>query len=291
MSYRNKSRVLSYSDNKALVKNRVKMCRERKRMKNKYKVSSISNCSFLTELRTNDLVNCTTLFTPPSTSTLDKSQERLVSDSENIADNMSASDITALISNNNTSIVSNSTQGSQNFFTTDNMSALDTTPAETSALIQPQNYLSKCLATWAIEENIKLNSLNKLLTILKGNFDVSEFKKLPKDSRTLLNTPNFINIKKFTGGSYYYFGIAETLNALCIGKKVVLTSSDKISIAVNIDGVPLYKSTGDSFWPILCLVKSVKALENIVFCVAMYHGIKNQNLISSFQTLLMNVFS
>lgn len=288
MSYRNKSRVLSYSDNKALVKNRVKMCRERKRMKNKYKVSSISNCSFLTEQKSNDLVNCTTLFTPPSISTLDKSQERLVSDSENIADNMSASDIAALISNNNTSTVSNSTQGSQNFFTTDNMSALDTTPAETPALIHPQNYLSKCLATWAIEENIKLNSLNKLLTILKGNFDVSEFKKLPKDSRTLLNTPNFINIKKFTGGSYYYFGIAETLNALCIGKKV---ASDKISIAVNIDGVPLYKSTGDSFWPILCLVKSVKALENIVFCVAMYHGIKNQNLISSFQTLLMNVFS
>ena len=103
--------------------------------------------------------------------------------------------------------------------------------------------LAESLANWAVHENIKLCSLKTLLGILRQDFPAAEFKNLPKDPRTLLHTPK-TQIETLGNGYYHYFGIAETIKCLCQKSCDKLTSNDKILLSVNLDGVPLFKSTG-----------------------------------------------
>lgn len=131
--------------------------------------------------------------------------------------------------------------------------------------------LSSKLAKWAVENNISLSALRELLTILREDPSYCT-NNIPADPRTLLKTPNKAYGTKMGSGLFHYFGIAETLNSLCIALNINVTSSTEFSLAVNIDGLPLSKSSASSFWPILCSVKSIEALKNEVFLVALYHG-------------------
>lgn len=135
--------------------------------------------------------------------------------------------------------------------------------------------LSSKIAKWAVESNISLSALRKLLSIFREDSYCTN--NLPADPRTLLKTPNKSYGKKMGFGLFHYFGIAETLNSLCITHNINVTSSMEFSLAVNIDGLPLSKSSATSFWPILCSVKSIEALKNKVFLVALYHGNEKPN--------------
>lgn len=129
-------------------------------------------------------------------------------------------------------------------------------------------FISK-LAKWAIEENITLSALKNLLSIMR---EIPGCENLPKDPRTFLKTPNNIIVTPLGCGIYYYFGIENTLNTFCTNHKINVQENEDFQLAVNIDGLPLSKSSNSSFWPILCSVKSIKALTKQVFLVALYHG-------------------
>jgi hypothetical protein len=75
---------------------------------------------------------------------------------------------------------------------------------------------------------------------------------LPKDARTLLGsyTQSFsVDVKNISGGSYHYFGIENTILPLL--KKSTEAVNDFIDLHINIDGIPLFKSTNGQFWPVL----------------------------------------
>lgn len=129
--------------------------------------------------------------------------------------------------------------------------------------------LTSKLAAWAINENITLASLGKLLPIIR---EIPGSNDIPKDPRTLVKTPRKINVKSIGCGTYFYFGIEKTLNSFCINHKISIQQNEEFLLAINIDGLPLSKSSNSSFWPILCSVKSIKILINQVFLVALYHG-------------------
>lgn len=95
---------------------------------------------------------------------------------------------------------------------------------------------------------------------------------VPKDPKTLLKTPGNIIVTSLADGKYYYFGIEKTLNLFCINYKIKIQSHEEFLVAINVDGLPLSKSSNSSFWPILCIVKSIKILINQVFLIALYHG-------------------
>lgn len=139
--------------------------------------------------------------------------------------------------------------------------------------VENSEQLSSKIAKWAVESNISLSALRELLSILREDPSYCT-NNLPADPRTLLKTPNKSYGKKLGSGLFHYFGIAETLNSLCITLNINVTSSTEFFLAVNIDGLPLSKSSASSFWPILCSVKSIEALKNKVFLVALYHGNK-----------------
>ena len=108
--------------------------------------------------------------------------------------------------------------------------------------------LSSELASWAATCQVPQNAVNNLLDTLNKYHP-----KLPKDSRTLLNTPRHNVIKEIAGGSYCYFGIKNSLVNIIFSHASRLKDADQVFLQCNIDGLPLFKSSNTQFWPIFYL--------------------------------------
>lgn len=117
------------------------------------------------------------------------------------------------------------------------------------------------LRNWAIKHNISHLSLNDLLKILKEiGID------LPKDSRSLLDTPRFINIVPMGKGSYWYYGIINNLKHIFQEVK----PPESIGLIFNIDGLPPFRSSNIELWPILFMIDEMRNIKPMV--VAIYCG-------------------
>lgn len=121
------------------------------------------------------------------------------------------------------------------------------------------------LARWAVDEHIRLSSLQSLLKILRD-----ENLTLPRDP--LLNTPQDLHPENFGDGLFYYFGIENSISSLCNKDQIIIPNYSSINLAINVDGLPLSKSSSSSFWPILGLIKSIEQLSDKVFLIALFHG-------------------
>lgn len=100
---------------------------------------------------------------------------------------------------------------------------------------------------WAIKKNITHTALGDLSKI------INEFipNTLPFDPRTILATPRQVTLKKIDGGEYWHNGILIPL------RKILLCweeAPETISLNINMDGLPIFKSPKKEFWPILCNV-------------------------------------
>lgn len=128
------------------------------------------------------------------------------------------------------------------------------------------------LQKWAISNNISHSVLNKLLNgVLRKHFPDSKF---PKDARTLLATCKKDSLSKLsvTSNNFIYFGIKSTISYMLKKHRVILKHTDSIKLAINIDGLPISKSTGSQFWPLLGCIKSIKTVEKEVFLLGIFHG-------------------
>ncbi len=104
------------------------------------------------------------------------------------------------------------------------------------------------LKEWVLQSGLPLIHGNSLLSILRPHFPF-----LPKDIRTLLQTQRTYSIDEVAGGQYHHFGIRSGLRNRLVRDQTLL-SSNEILIQINVDGLPLYKSSTESFWPILGLL-------------------------------------
>lgn len=138
------------------------------------------------------------------------------------------------------------------------------------------------IATWAVEYNITHCALNKLFKIVNKLVPHS----LPTDARTLLKS-NTVKIKiiKMGTGHYWHNGLTEQLI------QVLQRHSDipnKLSLNINIDGLPVYKSSNHQFWPILCNVAEIKQMSPLV--IGIYEGkTKPLNLDAYFKAFITEV--
>lgn len=96
---------------------------------------------------------------------------------------------------------------------------------------------------WAIEHRIKKRALNSLLKLLIS----SGLKGLSPDSRTLLRTPRSIPISPMGSGQFWYNGIQKCLERMYVN----LRENTDVKLNINVDGLPLFKSSKITFWPIL----------------------------------------
>ncbi|KZR98561.1 Uncharacterized protein APZ42_005955, partial [Daphnia magna] len=123
-----------------------------------------------------------------------------------------------------------------------------------------QDYFCRTLGQWVVESNISRVHVGKLLKCIRPYFDLSF---LPRDYRTLLKIQRQVILKGLPPGHYFHFGLIkylpEFLNSLS-PHQIPLC----IELCVNVDGVPLYKSSRSQFWPILGLLRSIDAAKPFV---------------------------
>ena len=104
------------------------------------------------------------------------------------------------------------------------------------------------LRAWVAESGTPLKHTNSLLALLRPHFP-----SLPKDGRTLLKTCKKYDISDVAGGKYHHFGVAAGVK-LRLEKCKDIRHFSELNLQFNIDGLPLFKSSSDSFWPILALI-------------------------------------
>lgn len=131
--------------------------------------------------------------------------------------------------------------------------------------------LEKFLKLWSLRYNIK----NKPLTELLRNLKIMCNPNLPSDARTLKSTPRKIKTRDVEPGRYWHFGIKRMLEIL--KSKAILLPAD-LTLNVNIDGVPLYRSSKQVFWPILGKFSELKHLKPFVIGIYYHESTKPKNL-------------
>lgn len=117
---------------------------------------------------------------------------------------------------------------------------------------------------WAFSNpSVTHRCLNELVDLIKPKYPF-----LPKDARTILETPRNVEIIKLENGEMVYFGVILNLKARLTTEK--LENNFVISLQVNIDGIPLYNSSAIEFWPIL--IKPCTFQNNTPFVAAIFCG-------------------
>ncbi|XP_063918815.1 uncharacterized protein LOC135134131 [Zophobas morio] len=146
---------------------------------------------------------------------------------------------------------------------------------ENPAHERPNNTFVNDIRNWILQYRTLLSqqAINDLLQILRqGGYN------LPKNARTLLQTPRPCNIIDVLEGHYYHFGVARgILNNLTDVQTV--KENDILKLSLNIDGLPLTKSSTSQFWPILL---SIESRLSPPFICGIYHGMKKPSDVSQF---------
>jgi hypothetical protein len=124
--------------------------------------------------------------------------------------------------------------------------------------------LNEQLAQWATNCEVPFVTVNLLLSILRPFH-----KNLPADCRTLVHTPRKSDIRELRGGGeYVHFGIRRNIEDLV--NKGHLKTDNILELQFNIDGLPLFKSSSLSIWPILCMVR--QSISTGPFAVGIFSG-------------------
>ncbi|XP_031329109.1 uncharacterized protein LOC116160111 [Photinus pyralis] len=116
---------------------------------------------------------------------------------------------------------------------------------------------------WANTFNIRHRALKSIINVVNTRFP----NILPKDPRTLLQTPPAKVVLQKMGEGYYWHQGFEVCLKNCFDKIRTYTS---LSITLNIDGLPIYKSSKDEFWPILFNIFEIPHLHPMI--IGIYSG-------------------
>lgn len=82
----------------------------------------------------------------------------------------------------------------------------------TSEFFESEVGLEMVIARWAVRHDITHFALDDFL---KSVSTFPQFIDLPKDSRTLLQTPTTTLVKEIGGGIYHHFGLRSEIEQLC----------------------------------------------------------------------------
>lgn len=123
------------------------------------------------------------------------------------------------------------------------------------------------LRNWLISNKITHKATNELLNILTKVYNVNN---LPKDARTFLRTPvdKDKHIRKLGNGEYWHNGVKTCLKAALHDIK---DGEVTVYLSFNIDGLPVYKSSKEEFWPILARIDNMPKIKPMV--IGIYSGV------------------
>uniref|UniRef100_A0A1B0DMI0 Transposase domain-containing protein n=1 Tax=Phlebotomus papatasi TaxID=29031 RepID=A0A1B0DMI0_PHLPP len=137
-----------------------------------------------------------------------------------------------------------------------------------------ESCFKKGLTDWAIEHNETRASVDHLLNLLRTH---KCLEYLPKNSRTLLKSPQHVNITSMgSDGEFWYNGLAINLKKQFCD----IREDTQISLKIHVDGVQIYRSSKVDFWPILYMIEEKPEFSPEV--VAIYCGDKKPDNCSVF---------
>ena len=125
---------------------------------------------------------------------------------------------------------------------------------------EPTNNIKEDIANWSLKFNISHEAISALLVILQKSNP-----NLPKDARTLLKTPKNAQIIPIRGGEYVSLGVQDVLSKYIPNCSKI---GNKVNININIDGLPISKSSAMQVWPILIQLEG----QETVLPVSIYCG-------------------
>ncbi|CAG7723340.1 unnamed protein product [Allacma fusca] len=124
------------------------------------------------------------------------------------------------------------------------------------------------LSSWVLRHKIPMVAVSEILKHLRL---YPGFENLPNDCRTVMKTPRSTDIQIIAPGQYCSFGLKpqllQLLQSSSLEERNVLRKG--IQLQFKIDGIPLFKSSSQQFWPILGYVK---AFTYPVFVIGLYSG-------------------
>ncbi|CAC5378008.1 unnamed protein product [Mytilus coruscus] len=140
------------------------------------------------------------------------------------------------------------------------------------------------LADWAVEFDIPMNALSSLLSILRPSIN-----NLPKDPRTLLGTKTTYEISELCGGQYFHFGLKSGIKSILSAEPDILIVDEQIRVQLNMDGLPLFRSSNAQFWPILGRIENVGKGEP--FIIGLFYGNSKPSNAADYLSALIEEFN
>ena len=135
---------------------------------------------------------------------------------------------------------------------------------DSNVKIVAEESFTRQISEWLATSNCSREKSNELLGILRTS---GGHTNLPKDIRTLIHTPRDVSSVLKCGGQYIYSGIMKgIIESFSINPK--LQESEVLMLDVNIDGLPLCKSSKSQLWPIIGSINS----SDYVFTIATFHA-------------------
>jgi hypothetical protein len=121
------------------------------------------------------------------------------------------------------------------------------TPNFKETLNNSSTNLCDKLRYWILQYKVSHSGVDSLLSILR-----SEGINVPKDVRTLMNTPKTKEITNITNESYIHLGFQNVLLPLLkINNANIHITDNELKVGINIDGLPISRSSKSQLWPIL----------------------------------------
>lgn len=146
-----------------------------------------------------------------------------------------------------------------------------------------ETVITQSLHDWAVTYQIPVTALRDLLKIL-----IPVLPNLPKDPRTLMKTPTQYNIIRVCGGEYYHFGLLNGITNKIKNYCSYLPESFCFELQLNIDGLPLFKSTSQQFWPILGMIRNVNCEP---FVIGLYSGVKKPSNVREYLSRFIDEYN
>lgn len=115
--------------------------------------------------------------------------------------------------------------------------------------------------------------------------------ELPRDARTLLKTPRTADVKDMDTGEFCHFPLKDSFE-----KRLAMSQFQtfkKVSLTINIDGVPIFKSTTFGLWLILGLINGIGdkgdvQIQTRPFVISVYGGVTKPRSSNEFMKLFVN---
>lgn len=149
------------------------------------------------------------------------------------------------------------------------------------------------LVSWQTEFHISERAMDNLMVWLKEH----HFPSLPKHIKTLKASSKLVDvtIQRMDPGHFCYFGLKKMVLHILKKHAHEIPTDNCCQLQFGIDGIPLSRSSGSSFWPILVKIKQFSD----VLPVAVYHGHSKppsvhefmQDFVQELQTLLTDGLS